>query len=105
MPMRTRMIVLLANLSALVALGQPNISLDINLTSEADASTNVYVLAQTGSVGSLGNATLVFTESSAPILNNSVGGPVQIAGLLAFNQLDTITLSFTVSDPDIGPLG
>src|SRR5579872_3306433 len=63
-------------------------------------SSNTLILGQTGSVGPLGNAALVMTGNSAPIVNNAIGGPMQVTFLLAFNEIDTIAISFTEIDPN-----
>jgi len=57
-------------------------------------------VAQTGSVGKLGYASLVFTSSSGGFndSNNNYGGPTQITAELAFNEMDTIAISFTYPD-------
>jgi uncharacterized protein (TIGR03437 family) len=85
---------------AVMALAQT--STNINVTLKGNNTTfnweNTLALAQTGSVGSLGYASLVFTSSSggfSDINDTNFGGPTQITAELAFNQMDTIAISFT----------
>jgi uncharacterized protein (TIGR03437 family) len=79
-------------------------STNINLTlAYGDPSgfsiVDQLLLEQAGSAGSLGPATLVITSSSGP--NPNAGpGPTQVTLELAFNEVDTIAISFTESDPN-----
>jgi uncharacterized protein (TIGR03437 family) len=86
----------------LIALAQSSTNINVNLIlgNGGPNTSNTLVLAQTGSVGSLGNATLVMTSNSAPIGDSGIMGPVQITFELAFNEVDTIAISFTESDPN-----
>jgi len=94
-------LVSLAFLSALAALGQTttNVDFDIVLTVGFDAGENLFIVAESGSVGSLGNASLLIS-ATAPIQGNGFTTPVQIAGSLNFNALDSITFGFTSNDPN-----
>lgn len=79
------------------AFAQTSTNINLNLKGNSDAPVNwedVLVLAQTGPVGSLGYASLVFTSSSGGSESN-LGGPTQITAELAFNEADTIAISFT----------
>jgi hypothetical protein len=49
--------------------------------------------------GSLGGATLSL-HSVAPEGNNGASTPVQLTGGLYFNAVDSISVSFTVNDPN-----
>jgi hypothetical protein len=88
---------------AAIAMAQAPANINVNLTFGNTGGpnwSNTLTLAQTGSAGSLGNATLVMTSNSGPIGNNGPMGPVQVTLELAFNQIDTIAISFTESDPN-----
>jgi uncharacterized protein (TIGR03437 family) len=92
----------LAAFGALPARAQSstNINLNLNRGNIAFADANFFVMGQTGSVGSLGEAALVFTSSTVPINNGGLTGPVQITMELAFNERDALSISFTESDPN-----
>lgn len=92
----------IALFGAAIVLAQTSTNINVNLTFNGGGpnSSNTLTLAQTGSVGALGNATLVMTSNSGPIGNNGGTGPVQVTFELAFNQIDTIAISFTESDPN-----
>jgi uncharacterized protein (TIGR03437 family) len=84
---------------AVVAWGQTTANIDLNLIANNDSAPftweNALTLAQTGSVGTLGYASLAFTSSSGGFGNSNYGGPTQITAELAFNEADTIAISFT----------
>ncbi len=96
MPLRLLLILFCA---AAASAQTVNINLVLGNDGGSNAS-NTLILGQTGSVGSLGNAALVMTGNSAPIGNNGLGGPVQVSFVLAFNEIDTIAISFSLSDPN-----
>ncbi len=90
----------LMSLCAAPAMAQTSTNFNLTLTTgnESYTSSNTLLLAQTGSVGSLGNATLLLTSSSPSIGSSGIMGPVQITFELAFNEIDTIAISFSESD-------
>jgi len=93
---------------AVVALAQTSTNINLNLKGNPSTSNweNTLTLAQTGSVGTLGYASLVFTSSSGGFSDNnntSFGGPTQITAELAFNELDTIAIGYTY--PNGGDFG
>jgi uncharacterized protein (TIGR03437 family) len=93
---------------AVVAWAQTTTSINLNLKGNSATFNweNALALAQTGSVGTLGYASLVFTGSSGAFsdnTNSSFGGPTQITAELAFNETDTIAISFTY--PNGGDFG
>jgi uncharacterized protein (TIGR03437 family) len=93
----------LTTLFAVAALAQTSTNINLNLVI-GDVSTtwsNELLLAQTGSVGSLGNAALVMTGSFAPITDSGITGPLQMTFELAFNEVDTIAISFNSSNPNL----
>jgi hypothetical protein len=92
----------MAAFSAAAVFAQTNINVNLALGSSGGGpnTSHTLILAQTGSVGSLGNATLVITSSSAPIGNSGIMGPMQVTLELAFNQADTLAISFSESDPN-----
>jgi uncharacterized protein (TIGR03437 family) len=87
---------------AATALAQTSTNVTLNLNGNDSSPglimSNWLVLTQSGFVGPLGNATLVSTSSTTP--NNNFQGPAQITLTLAFNEADTITISYTESDPN-----
>ncbi len=87
---------------AVTAIAQTSSNINLNLTvgNGGNVSSNTLILAQTGSVGSLGNAALVMTGSSQPIGDSGLTGPVQVTFELAYNEVDTIAISFAESDPN-----
>ena len=97
--------------TASLALAQTSTNINFNLTTGNSNYiwSNMLVLAQTGLVGSLGTATLAMISSSSPISDPHIGetgvtGPVQVTFKLAFNEIDTIVISFTENDPNFaGP--
>lgn len=87
------------------ALLKAQTSTGLNLTITPNTAVmsgqNAFVWSQTGSVNPLGSATLVSTGSVWPFdSNGQPEGPVQLSFVLYFNQVDTISLSFTQSDPN-----
>ncbi len=89
-------------LGGLIAPAQSSMNFSVNLTlgNGGPNWSNTLILAQTGSVRSLGNATLVMTGNSGPIGSSGIMGPVQVTFELAFNEIDTITIAYTMSDPN-----
>lgn len=86
---------------AMQAIAQTNINVNLVFGNGGGPNTsNTLILAQTGSVGSLGKAALVMTSSSAPIGNGGIMGPAQASFELAFNEIDTIAISFSEPDPN-----
>ncbi len=88
---------------AAMVLAQTSTNFNLNLAlgnDGGDTWSHTLFLGQTGSVGSLGNATLVMTGNAGPIGDSGITGPVQVTFELAFNALDTIAISFTESDPN-----
>ncbi|HEY6343465.1 MAG TPA: hypothetical protein VIY49_18365 [Bryobacteraceae bacterium] len=82
---------------------QNSTSINLNLQGTTGGSfsiANWALIGQTGSVAPLGNANLTVTSSSEPDLTSSVTGPAQVTAVLAFNEADTLTISFTLSDPN-----
>jgi uncharacterized protein (TIGR03437 family) len=77
-----------------------SINLDLNGSTMSFGIANWVWIGQTGNVAPLGNANLTVTSSSAPLANSSLAGPAQVAAVLAFNEADTLTISFTLSDPN-----
>jgi hypothetical protein len=80
---------------------QTTTSVNLNFTETSQVHTNPNALAfeGTGSVGSLGNATLYVT--SPAVYNGPTGvliPPVTFTGRLVFDQNDVINLSFSVTD-------
>jgi len=88
----------LALLGTVAALAQTttNITFDVTITGTQDTAENIFIIAENGSVGALGNATLNISAVGT-IQNNSVTTPIQVAAGLYFNQVDTINASFTSS--------
>lgn len=87
----------------ILALAQTSTNINLNLTPVNDGGENVsntLILGQTGSVGPLGNAALVMMSSTAAIGDTGITGPLQVTFELAFNERDTIAISFTESDPN-----
>jgi uncharacterized protein (TIGR03437 family) len=83
---------------AVVAWGQTTANINLTLNGNSDTFTweNALTLAQTGSVGSLGYASLAFTSSSGGFDDNGLyAGPTQVTAELAFNEADAIAVSFT----------
>src|SRR5215471_5007924 len=76
-----------------------NVNFDIVLTFSQDTAENLLIVAESGSVGSLGNASLAISAVGT-IQNNSVTAPIQIAGGLYFNAIDSITFNFSSNDPN-----
>ena len=93
----------LTTLFAVAALAQTSTNINLNLVIGNTNNTwsNDLLLAQTGSVASLGNAALVLTGSFAPITNSGITGPLQMTFELAFNEVDTMAISFNSSDPNL----
>jgi len=91
-----------AALGAATALAQTstNITLNLNAANPSLILSNDLILTQSGSVDSLGNATLVCTSSITPLSNGSVTGPAQLTLVLAFNERDSLTINYTESDPN-----
>ena len=89
---------LLGAIGAVVTLAQ-NLTLDIAVKTETSTSSNSFTLAQTGSVGALGNGTLFSKSSFWPIVSSGIGGPAQVAIQLSFNAADSISISYAQSDP------
>jgi uncharacterized protein (TIGR03437 family) len=83
---------------------QTTTSVNLNFTATSQVHTNPNALAfeGTGSVGSLGNATLYVT--SPGVYNGPTGvliPPVTFTGSLIFDQNDAINLGFSVTDINI----
>jgi len=93
----------LTTLFAVAALAQTSTNINLNLVigNSSYTSSNGFLLAQTGSVAFLGNAALVMTGSFAPITNSGITGPLQMTFELAFNEVDTMAISFNSSDPNL----
>lgn len=81
-----------------------NINLNVNQGNGNLFESNALVLGQSGSVGPLGNASLAITSSSAPTDNGNTG-TWQVTMELAFNEADTIAISFSDSDPSFPMAG
>jgi len=96
---RSAMLLVIFNGALAIAQNSTNLNLNIDLGDSNNSVANAFVLGQTGSVGPLGNAALVITSSSVTNPNNP-GQSVQIAMELAFNEADTIAISFTDDDPN-----
>ncbi len=103
---RSAMLLPLAIFGGALAVAQSStgINLNINVGNTDLNVSNALVLGQTGSVGPLGNAALVITSSSEPNVNGTIGTPTQVTMELAFNEVDTIAISFTDNDPNF-PMG
>jgi len=98
---RLRTSLLFAFPTLVAAQTSTNINLIITRVDAGGQSiSNVNILGQTGSVGQLGNAALVMTSSTAPIGDNGITGPLEVKFELAFNERDTLAVSFTESDPN-----
>jgi len=89
-----------AAIGTALALGQ-NITVDIALPNPTTFSSNAFLVSQSGSASALGNATLVSNTSATVIANGQILGPVQVTGLY-FNELDSIAINYTESDPNFG---
>jgi len=77
--MRAFLLACLPILNLSLAFAQTNIDLNLNFGNDGgDTISNDLVLAQTGSVGSLGNAALVLTSFSTPNINAAPAGPAQV---------------------------
>jgi uncharacterized protein (TIGR03437 family) len=89
----------LAAFGAVLALGQ-NITMDIALPNPTSFSSNALIVSQSGSAGTLGDATLVSSTSATVIANGQILGPAQVSLGLYFNELDSIVIGYTESDPN-----
>ena len=79
-----------------------NVNLNFTETSQVHTNPNALAFEGTGSVGSLGNATLYL--NSPEVYNGPTGvliPPVTFAGSLVFDQNDAINLGFSVTDINI----
>ncbi len=74
-----------------------NVTLNLTFSSIGATVLNQMNAVESGSAGSLGNATLYIT-SSQPKSSGALQGPVQVTAQLFFDQLDSITASFTESN-------
>ncbi len=86
----------LALLGAIAALAQTsaNFNFDITLTKSPDTAENLFMIAENGSVGALGNATLTI-GAVGTIQDNTVTTPIQVTAGLCFNAVDSIIATFT----------
>jgi hypothetical protein len=76
-----------------------NINLNLNGTTLSFGIANLVWLGQTGNVAPLGNANLTVTSSLLPDGTSSLTASAQVTATLAFNEIDTLTVSFALSDP------
>lgn len=92
----------LAALSTIPALAQTSTSITLNLNWSPIGFewSNAFIASQSGSAGSLGNATLVFSSGVAPVGVSGITGPAQITAELYFNEQDSIAISYTQGDPN-----
>lgn len=88
----------LAAFGGVLALGQ-SITMDIALPNPTSFSSNAFLVSQTGFAGPLGNATLVSNSSATIIANGAFVGPAQVTLGLYFNELDSIAINYTESNP------
>jgi len=71
-----------------------NVTLNLTASSTGNNISNLFNVAETGSAGALGNATLYIT-SSQPKSSGAPQAPVQLTAGVSFDQLDGIIASFS----------